>query len=83
MTQQFANNATSKLASPIAAGDLSCALTPGDGAKFPGLGTAGDFFMGTLINGFTLLGINPYVQEIAKGLIIVLAVIILAPRRAA
>jgi ribose/xylose/arabinose/galactoside ABC-type transport system permease subunit len=66
---------------------IAAAVLGGTGFKGEGgslLGTLfGALIMGTLINGFTLLGINPYVQEIAKGLIIVLAVIILAPRRAA
>lgn len=65
---------------------IAAAVLGGTGFKGEGgslLGTLfGALIMGTLINGFTLLGINPYVQEIAKGPIIVLAVIILAPRRA-
>lgn len=36
----------------------------------------GTLILGTLTNGFTLLGIDVYVQQIAQGLIIVLAVII-------
>lgn len=64
---------------------IAAAVLGGTGFKGEGgslLGTLfGALIMGTLINGFTLLGINPYVQGIAKGIIIVLAVIILAPRR--
>jgi ribose/xylose/arabinose/galactoside ABC-type transport system permease subunit len=37
--------------------------------------------MGTVINGLTILGINPYVQEITKGVIIVAAVVIISVRR--
>jgi ribose/xylose/arabinose/galactoside ABC-type transport system permease subunit len=66
---------------------IAAAILGGTGFKGEGgslLGTLfGALIMGTLINGFTLLGINPYVQEIAKGIIIVFAVIMLAPRRRA
>lgn len=48
MAQKFANNAVSKLAAPILATDLSCSVTPGDGAKFPTL-SGGDYFMATLV----------------------------------
>jgi ribose/xylose/arabinose/galactoside ABC-type transport system permease subunit len=34
-----------------------------------------------VINGLTILGVNPYVQEIAKGLIIILAVVLVSIRR--
>jgi len=36
----------------------------------------GALVLGTVINGLTILGVNPYVQEITKGVIIVLAVLI-------
>ena len=38
---------------------------------------------GTVINGLTLLGVNPYVQEIAKGLIIIIAVVLVSLRKRA
>lgn len=41
MTVKFANNASSKLASPISASDTSFTITSGEGVKFPVLG-AGD-----------------------------------------
>jgi hypothetical protein len=43
MSLKLANNAVSKLASAIAAGDTSISVTAGDGAKFPAL-AAGDWF---------------------------------------
>lgn len=45
--QLFANNATSKLASPIASNATSIQVFAGDGAKFPAI-TGSDFFMVTL-----------------------------------
>lgn len=48
MGLKLTNNSVSRLASGIAAGDLSLSVTPGDGAKFPSLG-AGDYFPCTLI----------------------------------
>ncbi|MFO1466013.1 MAG: ABC transporter permease [Steroidobacteraceae bacterium] len=64
---------------------IAAAVLGGTGFKGEGGSLAGTLFgaliMGTLVNGFVLLGINPYVQEIAKGVIIVLAVILLAPQR--
>jgi ribose/xylose/arabinose/galactoside ABC-type transport system permease subunit len=36
-----------------------------------------------VINGLTILGVNPYVQEITKGVIIVLAVLIANIRNSA
>ena len=51
------------------------------GTGFQGEGGAmvgtlfGALVLGTVINGLTILGVNPYVQEITKGVIIVLAVL--------
>ncbi len=45
--QLFANNATSKLASPIASNATSIQVFSGDGAKFPAI-TGSDFFLVTL-----------------------------------
>ena len=52
------------------------------GTGFQGEGGAmvgtlfGALVLGTVINGLTILGVNPYVQEITKGVIIVLAVLV-------
>ncbi|HEX5362334.1 MAG TPA: hypothetical protein VFW49_14805 [Fluviicoccus sp.] len=48
MGLKLTNNAVSRLASGITAGDTSISVTPGDGAKFPSL-SAGDYFPATLI----------------------------------
>lgn len=45
---QYANNATSRLASGITNTATSVSLTPGDGSKFPAL-SGTKFFMGTLV----------------------------------
>lgn len=49
MTLLFNNYATSTLASGIASGDSSIAVTPGEGARFPAPG-AGEAFLATLVN---------------------------------
>lgn len=48
MALKLANNAVSRLASPITASSTTIALTPGDGAKFPTL-SAGDWFPITVV----------------------------------
>lgn len=49
MSQLFKNNAKSRLAAAIGAGDLSLDVTSGEGALFPAASTAaGDFFLATL-----------------------------------
>ena len=64
---------------------IAAAVLGGTGFKGEGGSLVGTLFgalvMGTVINGLTILGINPYMQEIVKGLIIVLAVIIVSVRR--
>ncbi len=64
---------------------IAAAVLGGTGFKGEGGSLVGTFFgalvMGTVINGLTILGINPYVQEIAKGLIIILAVVLVSIRR--
>jgi ribose/xylose/arabinose/galactoside ABC-type transport system permease subunit len=64
---------------------IAAAVLGGTGFKGEGGSLVGTFFgalvMGTVINGLTILGINPYVQEITKGVIIVLAVVIISMRR--
>jgi ribose/xylose/arabinose/galactoside ABC-type transport system permease subunit len=64
---------------------IAAAVLGGTGFKGEGGSLAGTLFgaliMGTVINGLTLLGVNPYVQEIAKGVIIVLAVILVSVRK--
>lgn len=64
---------------------IAAAVLGGTGFKGEGGSLVGTFFgaliMGTVINGLTILGINPYVQEITKGVIIVLAVVIISIRR--
>jgi ribose/xylose/arabinose/galactoside ABC-type transport system permease subunit len=63
---------------------IAAAVLGGTGFKGEGGSLVGTLFgallMGTVVNGLTLLGINPYAQEIAKGLIIVVAVIIVSRR---
>ena len=64
---------------------IAAAVLGGTGFKGEGGSLAGTLFgalvMGTVINGLTILGINPYVQEITKGVIIVLAVVIISTRK--
>ncbi|MGK2927576.1 MAG: ABC transporter permease [Lysobacterales bacterium] len=64
---------------------IAAAVLGGTGFKGEGGSLVGTLFgalvMGTVINGLTILGVNPYVQEIAKGLIIILAVVIISLRR--
>lgn len=64
---------------------IAAAVLGGTGFKGEGGSLVGTFFgalvMGTVINGLTILGINPYVQEITKGVIIVLAVVIVSIRK--
>jgi ribose transport system permease protein len=64
---------------------IAASVLGGTGFKGEGGSLVGTFFgalvMGTVINGLTILGVNPYVQEIAKGVIIVLAVLIANSRR--
>lgn len=62
MTQLFANNAASKLAGPVASGDVSLTLKSGDGAKFP-TPSAGDFFLVTL---YQKVGQDEINHEIVK-----------------
>ncbi|MDX1380384.1 MAG: ABC transporter permease [Xanthomonadales bacterium] len=66
---------------------IAAAVLGGTGFKGEGGSLVGTLFgalvMGTVINGLTILGVNPYVQEIAKGLIIILAVVIVSLRRRA
>jgi len=46
------------------------------------LGTLlGVLFIGLLGNGMVLLGVNPYLQEVARGIIILLAVLLSALQR--
>ena len=64
---------------------IAAAVLGGTGFKGEGGSLVGTFFgalvMGTVINGLTILGINPYVQEITKGVIIILAVILVSLRK--
>ena len=64
---------------------IAAAVLGGTGFKGEGGSLVGTLFgalvMGTVINGLTILGVNPYVQEIAKGVIIILAVVIVSLRR--
>jgi len=64
---------------------IAAAVLGGTGFKGEGGSLVGTLFgalvMGTVINGLTLLGVNPYVQEIAKGVIIVVAVILVSLRK--
>lgn len=64
---------------------IAAAVLGGTGFKGEGGSLVGTLFgaliMGTVINGLTILGVNPYVQEITKGVIIVLAVIIVSTRK--
>lgn len=64
---------------------IAAAVLGGTGFKGEGGSLVGTLFgalvMGTIINGLTILGVNPYVQEISKGVIIVLAVVIISTRK--
>ena len=64
---------------------IAAAVLGGTGFKGEGGSLVGTLFgalvMGTVINGLTLLDVNPYVQEIAKGVIIVVAVILVSLRK--
>jgi putative xylitol transport system permease protein len=64
---------------------IAAAVLGGTGFKGEGGSLIGTLFgalmMGTVINGLTILGINPYVQEIAKGIIIILAIVAVSLRR--
>ena len=64
---------------------IAAAVLGGTGFKGEGgslIGTLlGALVMGTVINGLTVLGIDPYVQEITKGVVIVLAVVIVSLRK--
>jgi len=64
---------------------IAAAVLGGTGFKGEGGSLVGTLFgallMGTVINGLTLLGVNPYVQEIAKGLIIIVAVVLVSLRK--
>lgn len=62
MTQLFANNAASELASAVASGDVSLTLKSGDGAKFP-TPSGGDFFLVTL---YQKVGQDEINHEIVK-----------------
>ena len=59
---------------------IAASVLGGTGFKGEGGSLVGTLFgalvMGTVINGLTILGVNPYVQEVTKGVIIVLAVLI-------
>ncbi len=60
--------------------DAIAAATVGGASQSGGIGTiegtvAGIFILGILNNGFLLLGVSPYVQQVIKGLIIVGAVV--------
>ena len=64
---------------------IAAAVLGGTGFKGEGGSLVGTLFgaliMGTIINGLTIMGVNPYVQEITKGVIIVLAVVMINIRR--
>ena len=62
MTQLFANNAASELASAVASGAVSLTLKTGDGAKFP-TPAGGDFFLVTL---YQKVGQDEVNHEIVK-----------------
>ncbi len=59
---------------------IAASVLGGTGFKGEGGSMVGTLFgalvLGTVINGLTILGVNPYIQEITKGVIIVLAVLI-------
>jgi ribose/xylose/arabinose/galactoside ABC-type transport system permease subunit len=64
---------------------IAAAVLGGTGFKGEGGSLVGTLFgalvLGTVINGLTVLGVNPYLQEVAKGLIIILAVVAVSLRR--
>jgi ribose/xylose/arabinose/galactoside ABC-type transport system permease subunit len=64
---------------------IAAAVLGGTGFKGEGGSLVGTLFgaliMGTMINGLTIIDVNPYVQEIVKGVIIVAAVIVVSIRR--
>jgi len=64
---------------------IAAAVLGGTGFKGEGGSLAGTLLgalvMGTVINGLTVLGVDPYIQEITKGVVIVLAVIIVSMRK--
>lgn len=62
MTQLFANNAASELASAVTSGAVSLTLKTGDGAKFPSP-VGGDFFLVTL---YQKVGQDEINHEIVK-----------------
>lgn len=62
MTQLFANNAASELASSVTSGAVSLTLKTGDGAKFPSP-SGGDFFLVTL---YQKVGQDEVNHEIVK-----------------
>lgn len=62
MTQLFANNAASELASAVTSGAVSLTLKTGDGAKFPSP-AGGDFFLVTL---YQKVGQDEINHEIVK-----------------
>lgn len=62
MTQLFANNAASELASAVTSGAVSLTLKTGDGAKFP-TPSGGDFFLVTL---YQKVGQDEINHEIVK-----------------
>lgn len=66
---------------------IAAAVLGGTGFKGEGgsmVGTLlGALVMGTLINGLTILGINTYVQEVAKGAVIILAIVLAQSRASA
>ncbi len=66
----------------IAASVLGGTGFMGEGGSMVGT-LFGALVLGTVINGLTILGVNPYVQEITKGVIIVLAVLIANVRNSA
>jgi len=59
---------------------IAASVLGGTGFKGEGGSLVGTLFgalvMGTVINGLTILGVNPYIQEVTKGAIIVVAVIL-------
>ena len=63
---------------------IAASVLGGTGFKGEGGSLVGTLFgalvLGTVINGLTILGVNPYVQEVTKGVIIVLAVLIASIR---
>jgi ribose/xylose/arabinose/galactoside ABC-type transport system permease subunit len=64
---------------------IAAAVLGGTGFKGEGGSLAGTLLgalvMGTVINGLTVLGIDPYIQEITKGVVIVLAVVLVSTRK--